>query len=932
MLRKFVLILGIILLPSLALAAFVPLPVNQGGTGWGYPGGLESGRIIFGSGTSRVGTSTNLFWDNTNSRLGVGSSTPGFKFSIGSGLTGFSFSDSGTSSIPYASTTALSAASLCLTGDTCRTTWPSSSGGGTGNVATSSSETATYVPFWTSTAANTATLSGGNSSFTWNNTVGRLIFPYATTTYITASTASTTNLRVSGSTTFESLGTGLAKITSGVLGLATAGVDYLASYDAWTHPYSGASATTSDIIITGKLGVGTSTPLRDLDVLGTFSFGLQDSPLKKAEWTNLRYGESKLISGGDISYSGAADNWSVGSTTAEVNGRFWSSDSINGTVATSTFMIANKSVKDPFIYKEGSTYYAFYTVVSNSLGITDSDLGYATSQDLKNWTDQGVLINHTSWWGGSTLPVWAPSVIKVGSTYYMFVTTLDGGSFKMGYATASSLTGTYTFVDYVKDSGGSVINYLDPHVVYYNGLYYMVAGNGNIKLWTATSLSANSWTLKSTLAAITRNWENTDGVFEAPYLVPGTPNLLFYGASGSHDDQRIGLAISDHIDGPYTKVGVDGQVFLDFPSEAVGPIDHPAVYYDKESSRWYLFASHGTTAGGHLFQRLAGYWSSDLSNWQSIATSSQLKPGVTNYVYVNPSGQLMAAADLPYDSGRDGTFPERQGYLRLGTLTVNSSRQVTSSSAFQGKKTMLDWFGIGTSTPGTPLSVTGEGVFTGRVTAPSYNATSTTAASTFPYASTTAVTIGGSGPSFIISSGNGGWGTTSPGTKISIGDTGNSTINISETASSTFGTGINLRTGCFAIAGTCLNNIVSVSSPLSLASGILSLGNVKQYPAFTYSTSTAWTGTTTIPLGPAYVAETWNGIQCFTDTGTVGVSFYDGTNRMNYIPTASTTVNINLLTTNNSFTASEKRYVDIGNPASTPTSISCTVSKTMFIN
>lgn len=107
------------------------------------------------------------------------------------------------------------------------------------------------------------------------------------------------------------------------------------------------------------------------------------------------------------------------------------------------------------------------------------------------------------------------------------------------------------------------------------------------------------------------------------------------------------------------------------------------------------------------------------------------------------------------------------------------------------------------------------------------------------------------------------------------------------------------------------------------------LGNGNMYPAFTYSTTTAWTGTTTIPLGTAYVGETWNGVQCFTDAGTLGVSFYDGTNRMNYIPTASTTVNTNALTTNNTFTATEKRYVDIGTPASSPTKISCTVSKSL---
>lgn len=96
-----------------------------------------------------------------------------------------------------------------------------------------------------------------------------------------------------------------------------------------------------------------------------------------------------------------------------------------------------------------------------------------------------------------------------------------------------------------------------------------------------------------------------------------------------------------------------------------------------------------------------------------------------------------------------------------------------------------------------------------------------------------------------------------------------------------------------------------------------------------YATSTSWTGTTTLPLGPAPWAETWKSVQCFTDTGTVSVSFYDGTNRFDYIPTASTTVNTFTFTTNNTFTAGEKRYVDIGTPASTPTKISCTIKATI---
>lgn len=98
------------------------------------------------------------------------------------------------------------------------------------------------------------------------------------------------------------------------------------------------------------------------------------------------------------------------------------------------------------------------------------------------------------------------------------------------------------------------------------------------------------------------------------------------------------------------------------------------------------------------------------------------------------------------------------------------------------------------------------------------------------------------------------------------------------------------------------------------------------YPSFFYATSTTWTGTTTIDLGPAYVAEEWVGVKCFTDAGTLNVSFYDGTNRMTLL-NASTTVGAFKFSTNATFTAGEKRYVDIGTPATSPKRISCTTEK-----
>lgn len=107
---------------------------------------------------------------------------------------------------------------------------------------------------------------------------------------------------------------------------------------------------------------------------------------------------------------------------------------------------------------------------------------------------------------------------------------------------------------------------------------------------------------------------------------------------------------------------------------------------------------------------------------------------------------------------------------------------------------------------------------------------------------------------------------------------------------------------------------------------IESLPSQYLYPAFTYTTTT-WEGTTTtIPLGVAYVAETWSGAKCFTNTGTASLRFGDGTNKMNWIE-VSTTVGEITLSTNNTFTASEKRYVEIGSVATSPASISCSIKK-----
>jgi hypothetical protein len=123
-----------------------------------------------------------------------------------------------------------------------------------------------------------------------------------------------------------------------------------------------------------------------------------------------------------------------------------------------------------------------------------------------------------------------------------------------------------------------------------------------------------------------------------------------------------------------------------------------------------------------------------------------------------------------------------------------------------------------------------------------------------------------------------------------------------------------------------LTNLIVCQSTTCTYSGThnMSGATVKQhtYPSFTYASSTAFVGTSTVAIGVARNAQAWNTISCFTDVGTVDVYITDGTNRMNWFQ-ASTTAGTITLSINNTFTTGEKRYFEAGNPQTSPKSLSC---------
>lgn len=72
-----------LLIPTYVFAVVPVTQIINGGTGINT---LSAGRIPFGNGTSPLGSSASLFWDNTNSRLGIGTATPATLTSIGGNL------------------------------------------------------------------------------------------------------------------------------------------------------------------------------------------------------------------------------------------------------------------------------------------------------------------------------------------------------------------------------------------------------------------------------------------------------------------------------------------------------------------------------------------------------------------------------------------------------------------------------------------------------------------------------------------------------------------------------------------------------------------------------------------------------------------------------------------------------------------------------
>jgi beta-xylosidase len=250
---------------------------------------------------------------------------------------------------------------------------------------------------------------------------------------------------------------------------------------------------------------------------------------------------------------------------------------------TYTNPILAKDFPDPFVLREGTTYYAFAT---NAGG---KNVPVATSTDLATWsTVADALPTLPVWAKANASLTWAPSVLKRGARYVLYYTarSSDAGFQCIGRAVSETPQGPYVddttepFICQVTEPQ-ALCGSIDPSP--------FVASNGDAwLLWksdenaAACAGAARLWTQRLGIDGLSlidvptpllqrdRNWEMP--LIEGPSMIE-SGNLFYLFYSGNwweSGDYGVGYAICTTPKGPCSKKTLDGPL-VKSAAGALGP-------------------------------------------------------------------------------------------------------------------------------------------------------------------------------------------------------------------------------------------------------------------------------------------------------------------------------------------------------------------------
>ena len=318
---------------------------------------------------------------------------------------------------------------------------------GSAPVSTSSSETATYVPFWTTTSATPALLSGGNSGFTFNNAASRLTVTNASSTALTASNLYATNATIGSASALALLTSG---VVSGYGGTGACGggtaITALSATGAATCTSFGSGSVTQIIFGTGLSG-GTVTTSGTVALLSYLATSSAETSGRIPFWTSTG-ATPALFSGGSAGLLWDSTNAKFTATNASTtaltaSGALYIPQSASSSLSTTgQVAVQTGTASSSLQYQDGTLQRALYNITPSTVSIVNPAGSNATTTIPIAISGRGRTLTEgfcQSAGGGSFT-----GVIGNGSATTTYLQSSNAGS----KPTITSLTTSNTFQDY----------------------------------------------------------------------------------------------------------------------------------------------------------------------------------------------------------------------------------------------------------------------------------------------------------------------------------------------------------------------------------------------------------------------------------------------------------------------------------------------------
>jgi hypothetical protein len=639
--------------------------------------------------------------------------------------------------------------------------------------------------------------------------------------------------------------------------------------------YAGTAAPSNGMIISGNVGIGTTSPWRALSVNGTSDLGtnaLAGSFTATSTTATSTFANGLNLTGGCFEINGACFTGGTGTN-------YFSNSGAITTLNTGSQL----AVPTNGWFSEGTQLLAYASS-------TNGDTIFGLGAGGQNATTSAMIGNNSAFGLNALYSNTTGTDNTAQGLNALFSNTTGYNNTAQGLsALYSNTTGTYNtaqgFQSLFSNTTGSYNTAQGQNALYSNTTGTDNTANGDASLYSNTTGSYNTAQGQNALFSNTTGTYNTAQGFQSlssnttgSYNTAQGQNALYSNTTGTDNTANGDASLYSNTTGSYNTAQGQNALF----SNTTGTYNTAQGFQSLYSNTTASYnAAFGRTA---LFSNTTG--------------SANTAVGGRSALYTNTTGASSTAIGyqtlfLNVSGNQNTALGIQAGYSETGSNNLYLGAYVGSTTS-SGSNNITIGYDIATPsiTSSNTLNI-GNLIFgTG---------------------------INGEGTN--LSSGNVGIGTTSPASTLSVQGSGYISSNLF------VGGAITSTSSAASTFPSASTTNASASRSFSIASkGVLNYRS----PGFSYATTT-WSGTTTQAQGQLpspFTASTIEAAQCYTLAGTVNVDIYHTTTHLPLIVGASTTQGIYNFSSNNSLAAQEAWYWQAGTPATSPTGLTCTFKLT----